>query len=201
MEDASVTTPCACQIIRGLAVRHYFIKDTHMKRSCLAALLVLALPVAMTVATTAQTPTTPKTAPAKPGAGKAAAGAGRLVEITGGDDMKFNVTEIAAKPGETLHIQFKNVGTLPKMAMAHNVVVLKPTTKVVEFNTAAAAARETDFIPAAMKSDVVASTALAGPGETVDVTFKVPAAAGTYPFMCTFPGHFTAGMKGNLVVK
>jgi len=52
-----------------------------------------------------------------------------------------------------------------------------------------------------MKAEVVASTPLAGPGETVDITFKVPAAAGTYPFMCTFPGHFTAGMKGNLVVK
>ena len=58
--------------------------------------------------------------------------------ITGGDDMKFSVTEITAKPGETIHIQLKNVGTIPKMAMAHNVVVLKPTTKVVEFNTAAA---------------------------------------------------------------
>ena len=66
---------------------------------------------------------------------------------------------------------------------------------------AAASARDTDFIPAAMKAEVVASTPLAGPGETVEITFKVPAAAGTYPFMCTFPGHFTAGMKGNLVVK
>ena len=52
--------------------------------------------------------------------------------------MKFNVTEITAKRGETIRIQLKNVGTLPKMAMAHNVVVLKPTTKVVEFTTAAA---------------------------------------------------------------
>ena len=52
-----------------------------------------------------------------------------------------------------------------------------------------------------MKAEVVAATALAGPGETVDVTFKVPAAAGSYPFICSFPGHFTAGMKGTLVVK
>jgi azurin len=52
-----------------------------------------------------------------------------------------------------------------------------------------------------MKADVIASTELAGPGETVEVSFKAPTAAGSYPFMCTFPGHFTAGMKGNLVVK
>ena len=38
-------------------------------------------------------------------------------------------------------------------------------------------------------------------GETVEVTFKVPAEAGSYPFLCTFPGHFVVGMKGNLVVK
>jgi len=29
----------------------------------------------------------------------------------------------------------------------------------------------------------------------------VPAAPGSYPYVCTFPGHFVAGMKGNLVVK
>jgi azurin len=167
-----------------------------MTRPCLAALLALSLPVAMTAAAPQTAPA--KQAPAK-AAPKAAAGA-RTVEITGGDDMKFSVTEIKAKPGETLHIQLKNVGTLPKMAMAHNVVVLKPTTKVVEFNTAGASARDTDFIAPSMKSEVLAATTLAGPGETVDVTFKVPA-AGSYPFMCTFPGHFTAGMKGTIVAK
>jgi azurin len=174
-----------------------------MKRFCLVTLLALSVPLAMThlVATTTAQTAPPKAAPAKPTGAKPAAGAGRLVEITGGDDMKFSVTEIAAKPGETIHLQLKNIGTLPKIAMSHNVVVLKPTTKVVEFNSAGASARDTDFIPPAMKSEIVASTPLAGPGETVDVTFKVPAAAGTYPFMCTFPGHFTAGMKGNLVVK
>ena len=48
---------------------------------------------------------------------------------------------------------------------------------------------------------MIANTALAGNGETVEVVFKVPAAAGSYPFLCTFPGHFVVGMKGNLVVK
>jgi len=51
------------------------------------------------------------------------------------------------------------------------------------------------------KAQVLASTKLAGPGETVETTVKVPAKAGSYPYMCTFPGHFAAGMKGTLVVK
>ena len=32
-------------------------------------------------------------------------------------------------------------------------------------------------------------------------TFKVPAEAGSYDYICSFPGHFAAGMRGKLVVK
>jgi azurin len=132
---------------------------------------------------------------------KGKAKAARTIELTGGDDMKYNLTKIPAKRGETLHIVLKSVGTIPKIAMAHNVVVLKPGTDQNEFSKAGAMARATDFIPAEMKSQVLAATKLAGPGETVDVTFTVPAKAGAYPFMCTFPGHFAAGMKGELNVQ
>ena len=52
-----------------------------------------------------------------------------------------------------------------------------------------------------MKDQVLAASAMAGPGETVEVTFKVPTAPGTYPYLCTFPGHFAAGMRGTIVVK
>jgi azurin len=134
----------------------------------------------------------------KPGA---TASSVRTVELTGGDDMKYSVTSIPAKRGETLRIRLMSKGTMPKIAMAHNVVVLKLGAKQLEFANAAAMARATDFIPPDMKDQVLAATTLAGPGETVEVTFKVPAAPGSYPYLCTFPGHFAAGMKGTLVVK
>jgi azurin len=139
----------------------------------------------------------PAAQPAKP----APSGAARTVELTGSDDMKFNVTTIDAKRGETLKVRLVSKGTLPKIAMAHNFVLLKLGAKQLDFANAAAMARATDFIPADMKDQVLAATTLAGPGETVEVTFKVPAAAGSYPFICSFPGHFAAGMRGNLVVK
>ncbi len=129
------------------------------------------------------------------------ASAGRLVEITGGDDMKYSVTSISAKPGETLRIRLVSKGTLPKIAMAHNVVVLKAGAKQIDFVNAASQARATDFIPPDMKDQVLGATTLAGPGETVEVVFKVPAAAGSYPYVCTFPGHFAAGMRGTIVAK
>ena len=100
----------------------------------------------------------------------------RTVEITGGDDMKYSVTSIPAKPGETLRIRLVSKGTLPKVAMAHNVVVLKAGAKQIDFANAAAMASATGYIPAAMKDQVLAATTMAGPGETVEVTFKVPAA-------------------------
>jgi azurin len=157
--------------------------------SGLVSLVLLSTPAAADQAKPADKP--------KP----AAAGGARTVEIAGGDDMKYSVTEITAKPGETLKVRLVSKGTLPKVAMAHNFVLLKSGAKQTDFINAAAMARATDFIPADMKDQVLAATTLAGPGETVEVTFKVPAQAGSYPFVCTFPGHFAAGMRGNLVVK
>jgi azurin len=129
------------------------------------------------------------------------AGGTRTVEITATDAMKFDKTEIAAKAGETIKIVLKNTGTMPKVVAGHNFVLLKLGTDQVEFTKASFNARETEFIPPSMKTAVIAHTPLAGPGETVDVTVKVPAKAGAYPFLCSFPGHFALGMKGTLNVK
>lgn len=144
---------------------------------------------------------------AKPAAGSAAAdkpaaaGKARTIELVGTEKMKYDKEEIVAKPGETLRVVLKAEGTMPKAIMAHNFVVLKPTADVAEFNKAAFNARPTDFIPPEMKDDVIAATGLAGAGETVEVTFKAPAKAGSYNFLCSFPGHYAMGMRGKLVVK
>ena len=130
-----------------------------------------------------------------------AAPAGRLIEITGNDQMKYSVAVITAKPGELLRVRLKSVGTLPKIAMAHNFVLLAKGTDPTAFTNASATASTTAYIPAQFKAKVLASSGLVGPGETVDVTFKAPAAAGKYVYLCSFPGHFVAGMKGVLTVK
>lgn len=167
-----------------------------MKLTRLAALALASAPLLlpMSAPTFAQT--------AKPGAAAPAAKGGvRTVEIVGTDQMKFDLATIPAKRGEQLRIRLVSKGTMPKIAMAHNWVLLKLGASQIKFITAGAQSRETDFIPPDMKSQVIAATALAGAGETVEVTFKVPNVAGSYPYLCTFPGHFQAGMKGMLVVK
>ncbi len=155
----------------------------------------------------AQTPATTKPAPsmAKPAdTQKPAPGAAkgvRTVEIIGTEDMKFSLTTITAKPGEQLRVRLVVKGAMPKVAMAHNFVLLNKGASPVDFVSAAVMASATAYIPEAKKADVVATTALAGAGETVEVVFKVPAAAGDYPYLCSFPGHFQAGMRGTLAVK
>ena len=130
----------------------------------------------------------------------ASAAAPRVVTIGATDTMKFDPATIQAKPGEKLRIVLKPTGAMPKIAMAHNFVLLAATTDVAAFIKAAATASPT-YIPAAMKASVLAMTGLAGPGETVQVTFKAPAKPGKYPFVCSFPGHYLSGMKGELTVK
>jgi azurin len=162
---------------------------------CVLALAASPL-AAQTDATKAQTKKAPAAA-----AAKAPAGAARTVEITGSDTMKYSVTDITAKPGEKIRVVLKALGSMPKIAMAHNFVLLKAGVNPQDVANAAFNARATEFIPAEMKDKIIAHTGLAGGGETVEVTFTVPAKAGKYDYLCTFPGHFSQGMKGTLTVK
>src|SRR5262245_323713 len=158
----------------------------------LAALILTSAPLSAVQAPAAQ---------AKKSTAAAAKGGTRTIEITGTEVMKFDVTEITAKPGEKLRVVLKSVGSMPKIAMAHNFVLLKAGVAAMEVANAAFNARATDFVPADMKAKILAYTGLAGGGETVEVTFTAPAKPGKYEYLCTFPGHFAAGMKGTLTVK
>lgn len=125
----------------------------------------------------------------------------RTIEIKGTDRMKFDITEIKAVPGEQIRIVFTTVSKLPKAAMSHNVVVLEDNADVEAFANASAMARDNDYIAPDMEDQIIAATPLAGGGETVEVTFTVPEDAGSYTYICSFPGHFLGGMKGVLTVK
>jgi azurin len=134
-------------------------------------------------------------------AGAADAQSPRVVKLKGTDAMKYDVTRIEAKPGESLKVQLTAVSSMPKAEMSHNFVLLAKNTPVDAFVMEAAMARATDYLPAGKKSFVLASTKMAGGGETVEVTFAAPKEPGEYLYICTFPGHYLAGMKGVLVVK
>jgi len=66
---------------------------------------------------------------------------------------------------------------------------------------AAMSAAAENYEPKALAADVLASIPILGPKESGDVTFNAPSKPGKYPFLCSFPGHFQAGMRGVLIVK
>lgn len=131
----------------------------------------------------------------------AASAAPREIVITGNDSMKFNVTKFEVKPGEEIKIVFQNVGTMPKQAMGHNLVLLKKDANPQAYATAALKAAATEYIPAALNDQVLGHTKLLGPKQKDEFTIKAPMEPGDYPYLCSFPAHFVAGMKGVMTVK
>ena len=120
------------------------------------------------------------------------------VTIKGTDTMMYDKTTFEVKSGQKVKLVFKNIGNLPKVAMGHNVIILKKGVDVASYCTAAISAAP-EYFPKDKKDDVIAATKLLGPGETDTIIFTAPA-PGVYDYVCTFPGHF-ALMKGKMTVK
>jgi azurin len=128
----------------------------------------------------------------------AAAAVSAPIVITANDQMQFSTKAFGVAAGSEVVIILQNVGTMAKEVMGHNLTVLNAGTAVPEFATKAMAAKETDYIPQG-DAAILAHTRLLGPGESDTLTFTAPA-AGEYPYVCTFPGHF-AMRQGVMTVK
>ncbi len=122
------------------------------------------------------------------------------IDLEGHDNMTYSGdTESSVKAGQKITLTLKNVGELPKEAMGHNVVILKPGTDLADFGVAAVNAKDDDYIPASLSSSIIAHTKLLGPGESDTINFQLDT-PGVYDFICSFPGHW-ALMKGTITVK
>lgn len=119
-----------------------------------------------------------------------------IVRMTANDQMRFNTTSIEVPAGK-IKVELKNTGALPKDVMGHNFIVLKPGSDAVAFAAKAMPAKATDYIPDGA-TEVLGHTKLLGPGESAILELEV--AAGTYPFLCSFPGHVGL-MNGQLVAQ
>ena len=115
--------------------------------------------------------------------------------------MKFNVTSFEAKPGQSMTVRLKNVGELPKEAVAHNWVLLAKAAYAPRFIEAGTSHPERDYIAFEQEFYVLAKTRMLGPGESDSVTFMASRAPGGYEYVCTFPEHYVGGMKGVMTVR
>ena len=104
--------------------------------------------------------------------------------------LAFEPAELALKQGTRVRVRFVNQGTLP-----HNLVFVRDEEDIDALAEAAAKAGGS-FLPLTLKEKMLAWTALASPGQTVEVEFTVPP-PGVYPFVCLMLGH-TNSMMGML---
>lgn len=144
----------------------------------------------------------------------------RTINIIGVDDMKFVVEEeaeglvtgeavgdyilleaIEVAPGEEIRVTLTTVSNLPPTAMSHNFTVVEMGTDVEAFWQAALQASDNEYIAPEFEDQVIVHTEMLGDGESDTVTFTAPEEPGEYDYLCTFPGHYTGGMYGKLIVE
>ncbi|MBP9689662.1 MAG: cupredoxin domain-containing protein [Bacteroidia bacterium] len=111
-------------------------------------------------------------------------------------DMDYDTKEIKVKAGSTVKINLTNQGT--DAAMVHNIVIVKPGTEK-EVATEGISLKDKNYFNPE-NANVIAGSAVAAPGATVTVEFTAPSEAGTYPYICTYPGHWMK-MTGVLIVE
>jgi azurin len=112
--------------------------------------------------------------------------------------MKFSLPSFSVKPGQRVRITFTNPDE-----MQHNLVVIRPGTTEAVGALADAMARtpdaaERNYIPPT--PDVINSTKLVDPQQSVTLEFVAPRQTGDYPYICTVPGHWRI-MQGTMNVS
>jgi uncharacterized protein len=105
------------------------------------------------------------------------------------NEMKFDLKTFTVEAGKPVQIIFEN----PDF-MQHNLVITKPEAMAIVGSAADKLA--TDAKGASMNyvpkiPEVLFHTRLVNPQETVTLEFVAPAEAADYPYVCTFPGHWS----------
>jgi len=119
----------------------------------------------------------------------------RLSTVPG--QMKYDKPEINAAPGQLIEIVFTNPDV-----MQHNFVLGAPGS----LNAIGEAGDKLAATPAGLAQNyvpdipqVLFSTKLLEPSQTLTFQFRAPTTAGQYPYVCTFPAHWRT-MNGTLSV-
>jgi azurin len=133
-----------------------------------------------------------------PIAGSAADPKGAIVLNVIKGEMKFDRKVIEVVAGQPVRIVFKN----PDF-MQHNLVItkkgaLEKVGKAADKLATDPHGAEMQYVPE--MNEVLYHTKLVNPQSSETLEFTAPAEPGDYPFVCTFPGHWSI-MNGILKVK
>lgn len=146
---------------------------------CLPALLAMVALGASMAARAGEALTFAQPMMADPGA--------RTVVVQLQDAMRFQPAEIEVKQGEVVTLELRNTGVVK-----HELVLADSTQELMEH---AQAMMTQPDAPMTEPNQIMVK-----PGAVVRSTWRF-VKPGRYPFGCTVPGHYPAGMHGTLVVK
>jgi azurin len=166
-------------------------------------ILIFALPVAFLFAScggaekpadttpTDSSATTTDAAPATPGE------ASLTIKVIGNTmtDMAYEPASASVKAGDKVTVTLINENTAE--GMLHNWVLVKLGSGQEVATAAIAAGADKEYIPE--NANVIAHSKLLKPKETATFEFTAPE-AGSYNYICTYPGHFPK-MIGKLIVE
>ncbi len=113
--------------------------------------------------------------------------------------LLFTVDRFTVKRGQPIKLIFSNPD-----ATQHNLLILDQGASVEAIGMAANEMAKSPegvkkhFIPEAQT--ILHHTKLLDPSSSDTLRFKAPSTPGTYPYLCTFPGHWIL-MKGEMIVK
>ncbi|MEM9480545.1 MAG: PVC-type heme-binding CxxCH protein [Verrucomicrobiota bacterium] len=112
--------------------------------------------------------------------------------------MLFTVTQFEVEAGQPVKLLFTNPD-----ATAHNLLISTPGSLEEIGMAGNDMAKDPDgfkkhFVPDSNK--VLHATKLLPPNTAEVLRFNAPEKPGTYPYLCTFPGHWVI-MKGEMIVK
>ena len=115
-----------------------------------------------------------------------------VVDMTVRDNMFFSQRDVSVTTGQELAIDFVNTSRLP-----HNIVIVDGDMSVAT-DVNRDAINQADYMP--QHPAAIAALPMTMPNQTGNLTWQ-PNQPGTYLYICTYPGHFDAGMYGTITVK
>jgi plastocyanin len=130
------------------------------------------------------------------GGGTSGGGTANLNLASDGESLAFAPATLSAAAGSQVSVTFKDASA----SQQHNWVLVKGGDEVAAKvdEAGATAGADKGYIPD--DPNIITNIKLLNGGESGTTSFAAPP-PGTYTYLCTFPGHYAAGMKGTLTIK
>lgn len=104
------------------------------------------------------------------------------------NEMKYDLKTFSVPAGKPVELVFENPDFMQHNLLITEIGKLEVVGKAADKLAADPKGAERQYVPDI--PEVLFSTKLVNPQETVRLKFVAPAKPGDYPFVCTFPGHW-----------